>query len=146
MWSVDKWWTNCNITQHIISAAMISGLYAQHVELLCSAYAKKRDAMLQALDRHLEPLECDAIEWTHPTGGLYVWLTLPTGVDTGRAGPLFHRAIQEGVLFVPGEYCYPNDPNREIPRNTIRLSFGVPNEAQIDAGIAHLARAVQAIL
>ncbi|MFP3386407.1 hypothetical protein R0J92_23475, partial [Tritonibacter sp. SIMBA_163] len=67
-------------------------------------------------------------------------------VDTGRDGPLFQRAIDEGVLFVPGAYCYPTDPARSAPRHELRLSFGVPDEEQIERGIARLAAAVGEVI
>jgi 2-aminoadipate transaminase len=72
-------------------------------------------------------------------------MTLPEGVDTGRGGPLFSRALDLGVLFVPGEFCYPNDAERVMPRNTIRLSFGVPTVEQIRCGVGRLAEAIKAV-
>lgn len=134
-----------NFTQHLLDEAFQTRVYHQHVQQLCQAYAKKRDAMLDALDHHLTGIAPD-IHWTQPTGGLYVWLTLPPTIDTGSKGPLFHHAIQQGVLFVPGEYCYPNDPTRTVPHNTMRLSFGVSNPQQIEHGIARLAKAIREVM
>ena len=62
---------------------------------------------------------------------------------TGRGGELFKLALSEGVLYVPGEYCYGPDPTRRVPRNTIRLSFGVPTPDDIRTGIARLAHAIR---
>jgi 2-aminoadipate transaminase len=133
-----------NFNMHIISRAMRTGAYAEHVKVLHAAYAAKIQATLDALEEHLGDVE--GVSWTRPTGGLYVWLTLPQSIDTSRPGPLFGQAIKQGVLFVPGVYCYPNDPTRESPRNTIRLAVGVPNPEQIREGIARLATAVKAVL
>ena len=133
-----------NFNMHIISRAMSSGAFAKHVEVLKQAYAAKIQATLDALQEHFADLE--GVTWTHPTGGLYVWLTLPEAVDTSRPGPLFGHAIKQGVLFVPGAYCYPNDPTRQAPHNTIRLAVGVPNLEQIREGIARLAKAVKQVL
>ena len=67
------------------------------------------------------------MHWLRPDGGLYLWLRLPQQVDTGMSGPLFPQAVREGVLYIPGEHCYP-DPQR-APRNMLRLSFGsVPRD------------------
>ena len=87
----------------------------------------------------LEPL---GVQWVRPTGGLYVWLRLPESIDTGVEGPLFPRAIAEGMLYVPGECCYPQEgcPRR---RNMLRLSFGVPSIEEIRRGVKSLARAIQ---
>jgi 2-aminoadipate transaminase len=80
--------------------------------------------------------------WTRPTGGLYVWVTLPQSIDTGRQGPLFAKALDSGVLYVPGDYCYGPDSTRNQPHNTMRLSFGVPNVEQIHEGIKRLCASI----
>lgn len=130
-----------NLAQHLLLAAMKQGIYAEHVEFLCTTYAAKRDAMLAAMDEHLAGME--SVHWTRPTGGLYVYLTLPETVDTSRSGKLFQTAIDEGVLYVPGDYCYGPDSHRQSPCNTMRLSFGVPTPEQIQEGIARLAKAIR---
>jgi len=134
---------SANLCQHLLLAAMRQGVYARHVEKLCRHYAAKRNAMLEALDEHLGDFAPDQTRWTRPSGGLYIWLTLPTDVDTGRDGQLFRRALDNGVLYVPGAYCYPNDPTRTTPTNTLRLSFGVPTIEEIRTGIARLASAIR---
>lgn len=132
-----------NLSQHLLMAAVKNGVYAQHVRVLCEAYTAKRDAMLEALDEHLGDDRKGETHWTHPTGGLYIYLTLPDDADTSRSGELFQRALKEGVLYVPGEYCYGPDATRTAPRNTMRLSFGVPTVEKIREGIARLARAIR---
>ncbi len=136
---------SANFCQHLLLGALREGHYARHVARLCRHYARKRDAMLQALQAELGPLG-GTVRWTSPTGGLYVYLYLPAWLDTGRGGPLFERALAEGVLYVPGAYCYGPDPTQPVPRNEIRLSFGVADVPAIAEGVARLARAVRAIL
>lgn len=133
---------SANLCQHLLLAAMKRGIYDEHVKVLCDHYATKRDAMLEALDERLGDL--DGAHWTRPSGGLYVWLTLPERFDTSRDGALFSRAIAEGVLYVPGIYCFPDTEQRPAPRSTMRLSFGVSTADQIRQGIARLARAIKA--
>lgn len=134
-----------NLAQHLLLEAMRSGSCARHVQTLRAAYALKRDAMLAALDEHLGNFHPADTHWTRPAGGLYVFLTLPGHVDTTDAGPLFQRCIDEGVLYVPGDYCFGPDPDRTKPASTMRLSFGVANVEAINEGIARLARALHAI-
>jgi len=74
---------------------------------------------------------------------LYVYLTLPEHVQTGRHSDLFVRCLKEGVIYVPGGYCYGPDTTRVIPQNTMRLSFGVSTVKQIHEGIARLAKAIK---
>ncbi len=128
-----------NFCQSILHEAMISGAYAQHVKRLCERYAQKRDAMLAALDQHFSDR---GATWTRPQGGLYVWLTLPEAIDTGPDATYFKQCLAEGVIYVPGVFCYPADPNRTAPTNCIRLSFGTPSIEDIHEGVARMARAL----
>lgn len=133
-----------NFAQHLLLGALESGMYDTHVEKLCKHYAGKRDAMLKALETHLGGMK--DVSWTRPTGGLYVWLTLPVGADTRMNQPLFNRAVQEGMIYVPGDFCFCGDPSREIPRNHMRLSFGTATEENIRLGIERLAIAIKAVV
>jgi 2-aminoadipate transaminase len=125
-----------NLNQRLVSEVLRLGLYEPHVAMLREMYARKRDAMCAALTRELG----GAATYVRPEGGLYVWLQLAADIDTGPNGPLFACALEEGMLFVPGEYCFP-DPARES-RSCMRLSFGVQTEERIATGIACLARAI----
>jgi 2-aminoadipate transaminase len=134
---------SANLNQHLLLRAISGGAFDKQVKILCKAYTAKRDAMLEALDEYLGDFMPDQTHWTQPTGGLYVWLTLPESIDTRRSGPLFSRAIELGMLYVPGDYCYPADPTRTVPTNQIRLSFGVPTIEQNREGIRLLAQAIK---
>lgn len=134
-----------NLNQHVVLRAMTSGLYDRHVAALRARYHDKAKVMLDALREHLGDFQPNATHWTHPRGGLYVWLTLPESIDTTRDGALFAVAVKEGVLYVPGSYCYGPDPSRRVPRNTIRLSFGTATIDQIREGIRRLAAALRKV-
>ena len=125
-----------NFSQRLVSEALRLGLYEPHVAMLRALYARKRDAMLAALDREFG----SSARYARPEGGLYVWLELGAGVDTGPNSALFARALEAGMLYVPGEYCFPDA--LRASRACMRLSFGVQTEERIDLGIARLARAV----
>ncbi len=134
---------SANLSQHLLLRALQNGAFEKQVNTLRDAYTKKRDAMLGALDEYLGDFMPKETRWTHPTGGLYVWLTLPESIDTSRHGPLFKRAVELGMLYVPGDYCYPADPTRTVPKNQIRLSFGVPTVEQNREGVRLLAQAIK---
>ena len=85
------------------------------------------------------------VEWTHPKGGLYVWLSLPRTVDAGPQGKLIQAALQQGVLYVPGQFCYVNGDNGPLPKHEARLSFGVASPEQIREAIGRLARALESV-
>lgn len=132
-----------NFSQALMAEILTSGAHTQQVETLRATYSEKRDAMLAAMDPAFAGLE--GVHWVHPKGGLYVWLTLPENVSTGPQGKLFDEAIQRGVLYVPGQYCYPEQGVRGLS-NTIRLSFGVQSPVRIQEGIDALADAVKAVI
>jgi DNA-binding transcriptional MocR family regulator len=95
-------------------------------------YRRHRDWLLAALQRHMPA----GVSWTHPQGGLFVWVTLPADVD---AAALLQRSLEEaGVAFVPGGAFFHDGRGR----NTLRLSYSLPGEAEIDRGIARLARLI----
>lgn len=129
-----------NFSQELMGKVLEQGLFEPHVEAIRASYQTKLHAMLDAAQEHLAPLP--GVSWRRPDGGLYVWATLPDHVDTGPGGRLFDRALEEGVLYVPGEFCYPLE-GEPVRKNTMRLSFGVQSPEGIRQGIASLARAVQ---
>jgi len=132
-----------NFNQVLMAGILQQGLFQDHVKRLRAAYRKKLDAMLAACDEFLGTI--DGIEWVRPAGGLYLWLCLPDRLDTGLDGPLFGQAVAEGVLYVPGMYCFPA-LKHGIPRHMLRLSFGIPSCENIRRGIAALARAVKHVM
>ncbi len=134
-----------NFCQHLLLRALKSGAYAEHVEMLRRRYRPKRDAMLAALEAELGDFRGDGASWTRPGGGLYVYLTLPEWMDTGPDGPLFAAAMSEGMMYVPGQYCYGPDPRRQPERNHMRLTFATVRPEEIDEGVARLGRAIRKV-
>ena len=106
-----------HLNQVLMATVMQMGLFDGHVERLRREYRRKVDAIARASEGFLGPIE--GVQWVRPSGGLYLWLCLPEGIDAGFSGPLFDRAVAEGVLYVPGKYCYP-DEGRPRPNNRLR--------------------------
>ena len=129
-----------NFNQHLMASVMSQGLFEPHVARLRANYSRKLQTMLGAMDEFLKGIP--GARWHVPTGGLYVWLELPDGLDAGPDGALIGHALDEGVLYVPGEYCYPAE-GQPICKNTIRLSFGVQSDVHLRRGIEALARAIR---
>ncbi len=128
-----------NFAQLLLEQAMANGDYDRQVERLRITYKRKRDVLLESLETHFGGFE--GVSWTHPEGGLYVWLTVPEELDTGRAGPLFGRCLDRGVLYVPGEYSFAETPGI-VPTWHARLCYGVPKEAELAEGIRRMAEAL----
>ncbi|HEU67852.1 MAG TPA: PLP-dependent aminotransferase family protein [Candidatus Acetothermia bacterium] len=105
-----------------------------HIRMICNHYRGKRDAMLDALDRHM-PAE-EGISWTKPEGGLFLWVRFPEIVDTER---MLLRAIEHKVAYVIGAPFFVNGRGH----NTMRLSFSSATADQIEEGIHRLGQVVE---
>jgi len=132
-----------NFAQHVIDRLMTTGAYRKHVDYLQSMYRTKRDAMLRAIET--EFADWPEVFWTIPDGGLYVWLTFPESIDAGPNGPLVQRALDAGVLYVPGEFGHVPNETGKVRKNEARLSFGVENESKIAEGIRRLRKACRGL-
>ncbi|HEX3148133.1 MAG TPA: PLP-dependent aminotransferase family protein [Gemmataceae bacterium] len=132
-----------NLSQHIIYKLLTSGAYKTHVEFLRGVYRKKRDAMLRALDAEFGDMS--GATWTNPKGGMFVWLTLPDEIETSPNSSFLNAALEEGVLYVPGEFGHVSEAG-DIPRNEARLSFGDANIDQIREGVRRLRRAADQVV
>ncbi len=132
-----------NLAQHIIDRLLATGAYRQHVDQLRSMYRVKRDAMLRAIEA--EFADWPAVTWTVPDGGLYVWMAFPESLDAGSNGPLVPRALEAGVLYVPGEFGHVPDELGNVRKHEVRLSYGVANEVQIAEGIRRLRKACRGL-
>lgn len=99
----------------------------QHVELIRATYKERRDTMLEAMDE-LFPAE---VTWTHPKGGMFLFVHLPAGMD---ATELFEKAIKRNVAYVPGAAFHAAGGGE----NTLRMNFSYSTPDMIREGIARL--------
>ncbi|MDP2083483.1 MAG: PLP-dependent aminotransferase family protein [Pseudotabrizicola sp.] len=115
-------------------AEVAANSFDAHVAGLRDVYRARRDHMLAALTREMPA----GVEWTKPEGGMFVWITLPDGMD---GADLLARSLEtERVAFVPGRAFFADGSGG----NTIRLSFSRADEAAIDEGIKRLGRLIAA--
>jgi len=129
-------------TQFVAYEVARDGFLDKHVKLIRQIYSERRDVMLQALEEFFPP----EVTWTHPHGGLFLWVTLPAGLDMQT---LFKSALEQNVAFVPGDSFYAPDghdtDSREGSRH-MRLNFSNAAPDQIREGIRRLAAAVKSHL
>lgn len=114
--------------QLIVSRYLATHDWRGQIKAFCRNYVERRDAMLTALEQYL-PQGC---EWTHPTGGFFVWVTLPEGIDTKAMLP---RAVTARVAYVAGTGFYADG----FGSRQMRLSFCYPTPDQITEGVRRLA-------
>lgn len=107
-------------------------VYAEQIAKITSVYAKRRDAMLASLQRHMP----EGVTWTRPEGGMFVWVTLPATIN--GANLLAASLRDERVAFVPGGAFFADGSGK----NTMRLNYSLASEAVIDEGVQRLGRLV----
>lgn len=108
----------------------------EHVKLIRKVYRERRDVMLEALKKYA-PAD---VTWTHPQGGLFLWLTLPEGMDCNK---LFQTALKENVAFVPGDCFYAGNGFAAEGLRHMRLNFSYGQPEQIREGVRRLSLAIK---
>lgn len=108
-----------NFNQALFEKTLQGGGFEQQLRKIRPSYEGK----MRVLDEQLREAGLPAMgwKWDVPTGGLYLWLTAPEGLDTTLDSAFCHACVEDGVLYVPGELCFGDD----APSDTIRLSYGV---------------------
>jgi len=107
------------------------GYLERHLQRVRELFQEKREAMLGALERWLPP----EVTWTRPTGGVYIWVTLPARLN---AAELLVRSAKRGVLFSAGELFYLDGRGT----NELRLSFAGVTGEQIERGVRILGEVI----
>ena len=115
------------LTQMVAYETALGGFIDQHVRFIRRVYRERRDAMLAAMDRSFPA----GVRWTRPQGGLFLWVTLPQGLDSAR---LLEDALERKVAFVPGAPFFPRGGGTE----TLRLNFSYCTPERIEEGVGRL--------
>ena len=111
-----------------IACGLAKGVLKDHEGLLRRTYRARRDAMVEALTRYLP----NCASFTPPGGGMFVWITLPEGMDARK---LLETALRrEKLAFVPGNAFHANGGGE----NTMRLSFVTYGPEAIRDGVRRL--------
>ncbi len=123
--------------QQVIERLVSGGGFEAHIENCCSTYRHRRDIMLDALERFV-PI--GKAGWTKPDGGLFLWLTLPTGYDGTE---LCARAKANKLACVPGIAF---NVDESAPSRSLRLNFSLPTDEQLVRGCEILGREIDAYI
>ncbi|MEI0477393.1 PLP-dependent aminotransferase family protein [Brachyspira pulli] len=118
--------------QVVVSQYFEDNDYDAHIKKIIDLYGRQCGYMLEAMDKYFP----DDMHWTHPEGGMFVWVTLPKGID---AVEFYKKAADEGVAVVPGEPFY--EAKRGL--GTLRLNYTNSKPEDIDKGISILAKVIQ---
>ena len=116
-----------------LATFLAAGGLDDHLKRVLPANRARRDAMAEALERHLP----EAI-WSLPPGGLFMWVTLPRGHDTRR---LHDETSALGVRFSSGDLFHAKGGSA----TTMRLTFSAVDAERIERGIAAMGDALRRI-
>ena len=110
-----------------------SGLLDRNLEKSIRLYKGKRDLMLSMLREHMP----DGVKWTHPEGGLFLFLTLPEYFDSVK---FYDTALGNGVAYVAGAFFNTlwvsghRQPGKD-GLNTMRMNFSFMSPDRIREGV-----------
>ena len=119
------------LAQYFVAEYFGEGRWREYIHDLCSIYRRRRDAMLDALRRHFP----EEATWTEPEGGLFLWATLPSYIDTTD---LLAKALRENVAFVPGAAAFVDGRGG----SSMRLNFSNSSEEELHEGIERIGNVV----
>ena len=122
------------LIQHVAARWLATGRYDEYVRETLPFYRERRDALMNALERHL-PGEYLA---DVPQGGHHVWVTLRRPLDE-RA--LYAECGRQGVAVTPGGAV----TAERRAQTSMRLSFSLVDAEELDEGVRRLARAIREV-
>jgi 2-aminoadipate transaminase len=119
------------LAQYFVREYFGEGRWREYIANLVEIYRARRDAMLDALERHFP----EQSVWTSPEGGLFLWATLPDYIDTTD---LLAKALRENVAFVPGRSAYIDGRGG----SSMRLNFSASDDEVLREGIRRIGAVV----
>ena len=114
--------------QYVAAEFLESGKLDANLEKSIALYKGKRDLLLELLQKHMP----EGVKWTHPEGGLFLFLTMPEGFEAVK---FYDRALDAGVAYVAGEFFHPDGSGK----NTMRMNFSFMTHERIAEGVKLLA-------
>ena len=126
-----------HFAQVIVEEVLRGGHYPDHLIRLRSGYRNKAVIFGHALEQ--QGIRDKGWHWRAPSGGLYYWVEGPGYIDTSFGEAFCETALSSGVLYVPGDLCFPDDRSR----NFMRLSFGSLSEEKLQLAVERLGKVIR---
>ena len=117
--------------QKIIARYMEKGLLDKNLKKTIDLYRVRRTLMISCFKKYMPA----GVTWTEPQGGLFLFVTLPSNLDTDE---IFKKAIEKNVAFVAGSSFYCNNSGH----NTMRINFSFSNNEEIETGVQRLSQVI----
>ncbi|WP_415790434.1 PLP-dependent aminotransferase family protein [Deinococcus saxicola] len=119
----------------MIVTELLEDVLPRQTETVRKAYGERAAVMLG----HIEKQFPSGVEYTTPEGGMFLWVTLPEGIDSTR---MLARALSRNVAYVPGSPFFALGGGE----NTLRLSYSSATPQKIEQGIAALGETIREAL
>ena len=114
--------------QYVAAEFLSSGRLDANLLKSIELYKGKRNHLLALLQKYMP----EGVSWTHPEGGLFLFLTMPEGFDSVK---FYDKALDAGVAYVAGEFFHTDGSGR----NTMRMNFSFQAEDRMEEGVKLLA-------
>ncbi|MBE6240504.1 MAG: PLP-dependent aminotransferase family protein [Bacteroidales bacterium] len=121
--------------QYVAAEFLSSGRLDENLKKSISLYKRKRDLLLEQLEKHMP----EGVSWTHPEGGLFLFLTMPEGFDAVK---FYDKSLDAGVAYVAGEFFHPDGSGK----NTMRMNFSFMSEQKICEGVTLLGQLLHSVI
>ena len=118
--------------QYMATEFLTSGALDANLVKTKAEYRRRRDLMVSLLEKYMP----EGVKWTYPEGGLFLFLTLPEGIDTIE---MYDEALSKGVAYVAGSFFFLDGSHR----NTMRLNFSFVAEEKMEPGMQLLGEIVK---
>jgi 2-aminoadipate transaminase len=118
--------------QYLATEFLTSGALDANLVKTKAEYRRRRDLMVSLLEKYMP----EGVTWTYPEGGLFLFLTLPEGIDTIE---MYDEALSKGVAYVAGSFFFLDGSHR----NTMRLNFSFVAEEKMEPGMKLLGEIVK---
>lgn len=106
-----------------------------NIDKTIELYRQRRNVMIREMEEHFP----SGVTWTHPQGGMFLWVSLPKGLD---AYQILDLCLKENVAFVPGAPFFPNGGHE----NTLRMNYSSSSPERISIGVRKMARVIKTAL
>ena len=110
--------------QYVAAEFLSSGRLDENLVKSIELYKGKRDLLLGLLEEHMP----EGVTWTHPEGGLFLFLTMPEGFEAVK---FYDKALDAGVAYVAGEFFHPDGSGK----NTMRMNFSFMSHEKMTEGV-----------
>ena len=118
--------------QYLATEFLTSGALDANLVKTKAEYRRRRDLMMSLLEKYMP----EGVTWTYPEGGLFLFLTLPEGIDTIE---MYDEALSKGVAYVAGSFFFLDGSHR----NTMRLNFSFVAEEKMEPGLKLLGEIIK---